>query len=333
MRILKKDLRRGILTLKVDNAFDLWVLYHVISPGDVVSSWTLRTVKIGTKEEKKKVFLKLNAESLDFKKGVGRLRVTGRIIEGKPEEFVQLSRFHSFDIKEGDTLTVEKREWRQHELERLEEAVKLSRTREASILVVDDKRILLAYLLPYEVEFAGEWEVFLSKKQGGGIDRKQIQKLADLIKDKPLIVTGIEAFAREVLEVLESYGVKGRYVPAPSSDESAVRYLIESGILSQIVGELKLKKESEKMAEFEKHLYKGDGLVAYGKEEIKKASESYAVEELLVLPSLLNDEEWRKIFKAVEEGGGRIIFFNPESEYGKKLEGYGGAVAILRFRT
>jgi peptide chain release factor subunit 1 len=81
--------------------------------------------------------------------------------------------------------------------------------------------------------------------------------------------------------------------------------------------------------EIKYHLAKDDGLVVYGKEEIKKAMDMGALDALIVH----EDNEEDSLTKETEKFGTKVYVINdevPEAEWIKKT--FGGSIGKLRFR-
>src|SRR3989344_4370325 len=91
MKIIYSDLKRGEVKIQVDTLDDLWYLSNIIEKNDFVKGQTVRKIKMGKEDErksdivKKKVFLKIKAEDIEFHKYSNMLRVSGIIAEG-PED-------------------------------------------------------------------------------------------------------------------------------------------------------------------------------------------------------------------------------------------------------
>jgi len=69
--IIKKDMKNGLITLKISNMDDLWHLDHIIEEGDLLKAKTTRrtTVKRGDsveKGDKKVMSLTIEAEKKSF---------------------------------------------------------------------------------------------------------------------------------------------------------------------------------------------------------------------------------------------------------------------------
>ena len=114
MRVIKKDMKHGVMVLKVEDSDDLWHLDHVLSAGDVVKTRTMRkvAVKAGGEfrlSEKKPMVLAVSLEKKGFDHTSGILRVSGKIVEGPPE--TKLSSYHTMEVEPGTVLTVWKKSW------------------------------------------------------------------------------------------------------------------------------------------------------------------------------------------------------------------------------
>jgi len=89
MKIIHKDLDKGLLKIRVDNADDLWHLSHIIENGDLIFGKTYRKeMKKGDKIRSEKleripVKLEIRVEKVEFSKDVMRLRVMGIITQGE----------------------------------------------------------------------------------------------------------------------------------------------------------------------------------------------------------------------------------------------------------
>ena len=156
MRILKIDKKNQLLELIPDSLDDLWHLEKVIESGDLVSGKSTRKIKpkhAGEKAERIPVFLKLEAASTEFHRFSGKLRVSGAIIEGKPEELVEIKSHHSLEFEPGKKIRVEKKTLKNWQVQRIEKAKKDSGRESILAILLDDEK---AYF--YEVKEFGPSE-------------------------------------------------------------------------------------------------------------------------------------------------------------------------------
>ncbi|MBD3156104.1 MAG: mRNA surveillance protein Pelota, partial [Candidatus Aenigmarchaeota archaeon] len=127
MKIIKSDLKHGIMVLKTEVEEDLWYLKHVVDLGDKVKSRTMRSEFIERsgkkiKTGKRPMVLTLDVEKIEFKDHVYKLRFLGKIIEG-PDD-VPLGSYHTIEVDVGNVLTITKEKWEKYHLEKIKKAQK-----------------------------------------------------------------------------------------------------------------------------------------------------------------------------------------------------------------
>ncbi len=329
MKIIFSDKKKGVKKIRLDSLEDLWHISNIIRKGDIIEGKTFRAVKFGNKEERKPVYIAIEAENIEFSKLKKTLRIGGKIIRGNPEEFVQKGRYHTLEFKENDTITITK-EWLRFEEERIKQAVEESKKTRAYIVLVEENKVLVAKVFSYGIE-VDEIEVFKSKKEGKELGEEDLSFLEKLDKELIVIVAGPGFAKNKVGEYLKNRGYRVVIEQASYAEISGIVELVENGVVGRILEEHSLERESKLMGEFEKHLFKEDGLACYGKENIRKAVDIGAVEKILVVDEYITDESYRELAKKAEKMKGKVYVFSSQSPWGKKLKGYGGIVAILRF--
>ena len=124
---------------------------------------------------------------------------------------------------------------------------------------------------------------------------------------------------------------------ASCTGEPGVREVINRGTFSKIMANSTLLRDSRLVDELLARLSTKPSLVAYGREEVKRAVEGGAVDALLVserlLKAIVPDERRtiEDICKRAEGYGGKVYFIGGEHEKGKQLISLGGIAALLRF--
>ncbi|MBD3397799.1 mRNA surveillance protein pelota [Candidatus Micrarchaeota archaeon] len=341
MRITHFDRKLGEMKLHLETLEDLWHLERVLRKGDRVESRTLRSVKFGEgKEEKKPVRILLEMENVEFAEFANRLRVNGKIIEGSPEDFVQIGRYHTLDLEPGSKVKIVKN-WKNYEVKRIEKAVEQSKRPLVRIIVMDENDATTAILRGYGITYGPELSCSGSKREGNYEEkvRQYYGEIASYLSKHPekFIVAG-PGFAKDGLKdfIREKYPElldKVSFESCSTSEKSGVNELLKRGVVAQAVGEAQLEQEEKLIEEFIMHLHKDDGLAAYGIEEVNTAVEARAVEKLLVLDeSLRKDERIEEIAEKAEKIKSGLVFFSAQSDAGHKLKGFGGIAALLRFR-
>ena len=341
MRINHFDRKLGEMKLTLETLEDLWHLERVLRPEDKVESRTLRSVKFGDgKEEKKPVRIVLGVETVEFAEFANRLRVGGKILEGSPEEFIQMGRYHTFDLEPGSRLKIIKN-WKGYEVKRIEKAVEESKRPLIRIIVMDENNAATAILRGYGVSYGPEISCSGSKREGNYEEkvRQYYGDVASYVSTHPekFIVAG-PGFAKDGLKkfIKEKFPdllERVSFESCSTSERSGVTELLKRGVVAKVAGDAALEEEEKLIEEFIAHLHKEDGLAAYGINEVKTAVEARAVEKLLVLDeSLRKDEKVEEITDSAEKNRAELIFFSAKSDAGHKLKGFGGVAALLRFR-
>ena len=149
MKIAFKDLKHNEIKVIPENLDDIWHLYNVIDEGDLVRALTFRTDeqkddKIRSKKsEKKRMKLGIRVSEVKFHEFSDRLRIHGTIEEG-PQD---LGSFHTInvDAEKMDKISIVK-DWKHHQLKRLDEAVKQSKEPLVLFVSLDDDTATVAVL-------------------------------------------------------------------------------------------------------------------------------------------------------------------------------------------
>jgi protein pelota len=116
------------------------------------------------------------------------------------------------------------------------------------------------------------------------------------------------------------------------AERSGIDELMKNGALEKVLGQERMLQEAKTLEEFMVNVGRDNNLSIYGLEQVKDAANSHSVQKLLVLDALLRkSEEVQQIVETVERFGGKIFIFSSESDYGMRLNGFGGIVAIARF--
>jgi protein pelota len=340
MRIVHFERKTGEMKVQADTLDDLWHLDKIIAPGDEVESHTMRTYKVGTREEKKSVNIRVRAERVEFAKTANRLRVLGPIIWGEPEEYVQLGKYHSIDVAPGDRIKITKK-WKGHEVKRLQDAEKESKKPRIRIIVMDEEKALTAMLRAFGVEYGAEFYSSGSKKDEK-YEKAELEYFGKIMAEvdghpERFIIAG-PGFAKDNLkdfitkrkpELLKRI----TFESVSYAERSGVNELFNKGTIERIMGEERFEKEMKLMEELLTSVYKGTGKAVYGIAEVRKAAEASAIDKLLVLDEFLrSDKEAEEAVDLADRNRAEIIVFSSEGDAGAKLKGFGKIAALLRFR-
>jgi len=342
MKILKSDLKHGMVFVKIEVEEDLWYLKNIIIVGDRVKSKTMRSqfierngqkVKIG----KKPMFLKLKLEKIEFNESVYKIRLMGKILEG-PDD-VQLGSYHTIEIGVGDLLTIIKNNWKKYEIDKIKKSQK--KVPKTLLTVVDNNEatfgILGASGIKIISDLTNKHSIQYEEKKTPEFYKSVAKEIERLSEDSKKVILAGPGFAKEhVKEILEKNYPKINEKTISDSTSSATRSgiseLLKRGNLEKIIQESEIIKETKLIEEFFSHLKKEDGLATYGVVEVKKADDMGAIETILVSEKKIKEPEIEKILNSVELKGGKVEVISTTHDSGEQFHRMGGLGTMLRFK-
>ena len=347
MRILKIDENTGFLHLVPEVADDLWHLERVIESGDLVSGSADRKIKpreAGEKSMRIKLFVSIEVISVEFHRFSGKLRVSGKIVEGKPAELVEVGAQQSIEIELGQALKLKKNELKHFQVERLRKAAAETKKGKVLLVVLDDEQANFALLGEFELQETANVRSGRTGKQFEVDDSAKGKFFAEVFekikesKCKSVVVAGPGFTRGDFEKFLEAKGKPSNmqffFAATNSVGKTGLQELLKGDVLDKMVQEMELVRETKAVENVLAELGKNTGLVEYGLEQVKKAVEFGAVKELLVADATLleNRNAVEEVMKKAEQMKTVVHLVNAEHEAGKKLVSLGGIAALLRFR-
>jgi protein pelota len=357
MRMVSYDARHGTMKLIPDDADDLWMLYNVIRPGDMVRAMTTRQIRmddVGSRpSEGKRVSMRLalRVNRVSYQSENDRLRIGGYIIEA-PEKYALLGSHHTINLDLNQEATLTKNEWPKYDLERIKRSTE-EKGPAMTVVALDDEEGAVATLRQHRVQVQGEIRARLPGKldtdRREGAVNQYYSTLLKVLEEAWTKTRGLiavvgpgfwkEDFVRYARDKRADVGKSISTVAMVSAGgASGVEEALRSGVLSKVAAKSRVIAETELVDRLMARLGAGDGRASYGLEGVVKSIGFGAVEELLVADTFLResrDEERRLIedlMRQAEKMGGRISIISGEHEAGRKLSGLGGIAALLRFR-
>lgn len=336
---------------------DLWHLYNIIYPGDKVYGKTKREVKVQTNEynrpesRRQTVYLGLKVERVLWDKGLNRLRVLGEIAD-IPEEISGKGSHHTLNVVLDQPITILKPKWLKHQVDRLKKASHVE-TPLVLLVAIDDEEYAVAVLRQYGLEVKAEQRIQLPGKLDAERREEAVKgyfkEALNLLRDTwislkcPIVILGLgfvkDGFVKYVRN--EAQDIVAEIVDVKSVNSSGVTGINEamrSGVLAKTLKHARMTEETRQVEEVLTRLGMGKTDVAYGSDEVRKATEYGAVDRLLILDTMLRESpdekrtELEELMRQVEEKAGQITVVSNEHEAGHKLEGLGGIAALLRFQ-
>ncbi len=349
MQKLDFNMRQGRAKVKIESQDDLWYLSGIIDPGDFIKGKTLRKIQKGTEEKsqqvKKAVFLKIEAEKIEFGRNSGVLRIGGKIVEG-PED-IPLGSWHGFSIEPGTIITIEKKKWLSFQISRLDEACK-SKLPPVIICVFDREEAYFALMKKYGYELLGHIKGNVQKK---AVDEKvksnfyseiisNLEEYSSRHEAGRIILASPAFWKDEISKELKGKEIKSKIVLATcsSADKSGIDEVLKRPETAEALREQRAASEIALVESVLAAIAKG-GNVAYGLSESENAAAAGAVSELLITDIFLqkmresgNYSRLEQAMSYVDSAKGKISIISSEHAGGKKLDGIGGIAALLRYK-
>jgi protein pelota len=354
VKITEKNLRQGFVKVVPDSPDDLWHLYNVIYKGDEVYAYSSRAIKSDTENSRPKsgerfsAFMGVTVESVSWDKFLGKLRVHGLICHAP--DIIPIGAHHTLSISLDKPVTIVKKEWPKHLLDRLTRA---SETEKPMLIIsIDDEGFAIAETKQYGVEMKVEERVRLPGKHEAdkrvegtkAYFRRALNSLNQLWapNHNPIVVIGAGFVKNDFVKYLaeEASDMSKAVADVKSVNNGGTAGIYEalrSGVLLKASHQLRVVDETETMEEVMKRLGKGEGTITYGLAAVEEAVQMGAIERLIVADTALRDadEEQRlkleELMREVERHNAGVTVISTEHEAGAKLLALGGIAALLRF--
>jgi protein pelota len=346
VRLLHRDPTTGQLRLRLETPSDLWRIARLVRPGDRVGASTTRRDPeapqdvASAERARRRVFLTVQAEQVEFHGFSKHVRVTGPIVEGP----FDIGRHHTLDLTEGDEVVVTKPTLSSGERAVLDEG--LAGAGDPTILIasVDWGDSALVRIHGRAVEpVADVRRTIAGKRYRGGQGEKDresyVEELLELLRREgpsatALVIAGPgflkEELSRRLAEEDPALAKKARLFPTAESGRAGVDELLRSGRASEALRGSVAAEEAEIVERLVRSLA-GGTRAAVGPREVAEAVEAGAVETLLVSDLRLADPELGTLLDRARAGQARLFVVREEGEAGKRLAAFGGVGAILRY--
>ena len=354
MKIIEKNLNQGYVKVIPESQDDLWHLYNVVYKGDEAYAYSSRAIKTDTEYSRPKsgervsAFMGVKVESVSWDKFLGKLRIHGLICHAP--DVIPPGAHHTLSIALNQPLTIVKKEWPKHLLDRLARASETEKS--MLILAIDDEGYAIAETRQYGVEIKVEERFKLPGKHEAekrdAATKQYFTRVTNSLRQlwvqqhAPIVIVGVgfvksdfsTYLAHEAPELHESVvDVKS----VNNGGTAGIHEALRSGVLLKAASQLRVAEETGVMEEVMKRLGKGEGKIAYGLAEVENAVNLGAVERLVIADSLLRDSEdekrllLEKLMLEVERRNGTVTVVSTEHEAGTELMALGGIAALLRF--
>ncbi|MCC7568045.1 MAG: mRNA surveillance protein pelota [Candidatus Methanofastidiosa archaeon] len=347
MRVVHRDLSKGVLKLKVETMDDLWHLSQVLEPGDVVHAVTYRRQQSKAdairpdKTEKIRIYLGVRLEKVEFSHYADALRLTGVIVEGD-----QVGSYHTLSIENNDTLTITKA-WKGYQVDRVYAAVKATNDPKVLIIALDEGEADFGIVKQYGIDFSASINRNIPGKRDSGTRagekeaffKEVAEKIAAYLRDMG-IKTAIVAGPGFVKEEFLAWVLAQRPFLAPSlsikgisvTGRTGIWEVVKRGYVEEVFQESRVAREITLLEDFFRKILTDEAV--YGVREVRQAVENGQAAHVLVTDELLRrSDEVQAIVAKAKNFQSEPYIISTSHEGGEKLRSMGGIAAVLRFKT
>jgi protein pelota len=329
------------MKVKLETMEDLWSLQRVIFQNDIVRGDSERKFKPeeGGKGDMKKVFITLKLEKSELDKSAVRLRLSGKIMDAKPLEYVRLNSYHTLNVAPGDVIEIAKEKWPGYVLQVVKSAVSDTKKPRLGLIVVDEEKALPAYLLGYGVEFKNEIYSGLSKRmsQKDFTDQqnKYYEKVLSIVGSMNVdtVVVAGPGFAKDDIKkygddkgIIQKMGKRLILSQSSNSERSGIYELIRSDAVAKLLERERIRMEFLLMERFLSGLSSGSS--KYGVENVKELVDSGLADTVLVNDSFIGKPDVQEVLSEAERSKIRIEVFNSGDEVGTQLHSFNDIAAV-----
>jgi protein pelota len=343
MRIMHQDRFKGEIKLLLEVNDDLWHLYNIIRPGDLVFSPTYRrdetkTDKIRSERgDKKKMTLGIRVEKIEFHEFDNHLRILGVIEEG-PQD---IGSHHTFAMEEGEWIAIIKKHWTDTDLDRVKRSVEDAKKPTIIFVALENDEAVVAVLRQYGIKKLADivgpssGKMYEQKESGDYFGEIITKVKAAASEDVPIVILG-PGFAKENLQAQgrqrEPELFKRSFIfHTGQAGMPGIHELMKRGLGAEVLKDSRVAEEMNLVEKVLEEIGK-EGLVTYGPNHVRKAADAGAVELLLVLDTKVREANMEPVMKVVEQARGKVIVVSEHHEGGRKLESLGGMAALLRYK-
>ncbi len=349
MKIIKRDLKTGLLVAQAENLDDLWYLSQVIGEGDLVKARTTRLVKSkddkvrADKGRKEAMTLSIRVEKAEFDQNANRLRILGTIQAG-PEDLISLGSHHTIELGEHSRIEIFKERWAAHELKYLQDAERAARRARVMLCVIGDGEATVALVRDRGLRYVDTRENLGGKYVSGRDERKMqfYSKLLNLLEEEAgregiqTVILGGPGFEKRNFfdYARDKSRLAFQVVDTGNEGRPGINEILKGSKLEKVLSDARIAREARFMDRLLEEISK-DRLATYGEDEVKRAVEMGAVEVLLVLDKRLRDNSGpatEDLISKAKQAGSDFHILNSEHEPGQRLEGLGGVAALLRYK-
>lgn len=341
MKIIRFREDENTLKVQLDSFDDMYLMERIVGKGDNVESRSFRRFRANETDigEQKEVVVKICIEKIELDKGASKLRFTGKIISGHPQEFVRLNSYHTINVGEKDVIEVQKEVWKDYILKRIKQAALDTKKPRLGVVALDEEKATIAYVRGYGIDIITEIYSHLSKRlKESDFERQKEAYFLNIIKAMSnmqidIVVIAGPGFTKDNLKKYISnketnIGKRLVYTSASDSERSGVREAAKSDEVAKLMAQEHIRSEFRLLNLFLKGLNFDSS--CYGMEPVNSSLDEYKAGIILVNDNLLNDGQIQQLLDIADNQKVEISIFNSDDEAGMQLANFKGIASIAK---
>jgi len=335
MKLLSFNPKIQEVKLQPDNYEDLALLCRILCKGDILVGKARRKIEISEEGERPRAKIEIfNAtiqiNSIKFQES-SVLHASGMLQDGK-----QKGKFQSISVDVGCSYFIKKRQWQAWEIDKIKQHEKA--TKPLVFIGVEQDEINF-FVMGREIKHLAKINYNAIAKDFGQTTSKwdtvkffkEIQDLNQQFNFESVVVFGPGFWKEIVAKSLEDKKLHLKiFIEGSSSgDEHGLFEIMRQGRINKIEKNQQQAKEFELWETFLGCVGRNEK-VTYGLENLKKAIEIGAVENLLISQTFLRDKIIVDLIQDAEKKHAKIFIIS-HSFVRTQLDGFGGVAAFLRW--
>lgn len=316
MKKIYSDAFNNILTcivVLIDAPDDIWHLYNIIRPKDIVSSKTSRKVsttqqcgKVSGQRILTKLVLEVDHTDIDLKNDI--LRISGRNIT--KNEYVKIGAFHTLELTINSKIKIQKSAWEKNFLERINFACDSKKQTKLAIILIQHNTAHLCTVTDSLTLFKQTFQTSYTQKTklSSNLRKTQFYKFymdifnaliekVNMDDINGVVIAGpafykssllnfiVETATSKKIISITSNSHKFHLLNCPSGHKMAISHLLTDNKLKELLKDTRFSLDTIKIEEFKKNLAMCPDRIVYGLENIS-AFLSKSIGKLL----LINDD-------------------------------------------
>lgn len=333
--------KEGKVTFIPQTLEDLWVIKSITDVGDIISGSSYRRVRGNEADNdstRKPVYVSIAIEKFDFSKELNSLRFTGKIVESKPEDLAPLGEYHTLEISLSKTYTLKKPQFFSHQLELLENN-KSAISSSILLIALDDEKANL-----YELTNIGIKDLAVidsgkpGKRYSSDFDFSSFfSEIFSIVSrfDCQVIIAGPGATKSKLSEYIKqkNSAFKILVISIQNTNKSSINELFSKKEVSRFFKNSIIYKEQKILDSFLENLGKNNNKVAYGLQEVSKALDLGACENILISEKLWKTEldKIQELIRKADVVKTKVHVVDEDNDVSKALRSFGGIISTLRY--